>query len=119
MSKRATNSSWPPVSSSGVMEVLLWALRRRKRFRVDGTSMTPTLNDGQHVLARPVTRAEPMDIVICRHPFMKDHVLIKRVTEVSEDGMVLAGDNPQASTDSQSFGRVPWVHLRATVTSKM
>ena len=119
MNKRATNSSWPPVSATGLFELLLWTLRRRRRFRVKGTSMTPTLTDGQHVLVRPATRAEPMDVVICRHPFKTDHVLIKRVTEVSDDGMILAGDNPQSSTDSQGFGRVPWKHLRGTVTSKM
>ena len=66
-----------------------------------------------------VESVDPLDIVVCRHPFKTDTVIIKRVVKVDGDGMFLAGDNPEASTDSESFGRVPWVHLKAKVTSKM
>ena len=34
-------------------------------------------------------------------------MLVKRVSAVLEDEIVLRGDNPGASTDSRSFGPVP------------
>ena len=34
-------------------------------------------------------------------------MLVKRIGAVLEDGVVLHGDNPRASTDSRSFGPVP------------
>lgn len=92
----------------------LWlaACGRRLRFRVSGTSMAPTLEPGDRVLVDPraYRRHTPRsgDLVLARHPFRAGLKLIKRVTAVSDDGgCSLAGDNPEASTDSRIFGAVP------------
>jgi type IV secretory pathway protease TraF len=45
--------------------------------------------------------------VAVRDPTEARRVLVKRVGAVLEDGIVLRGDNPGASTDSRSFGPVP------------
>ena len=119
MTKRAPDMSWPPVFRTGPSELVLWLFQRRKRYRVSGQSMAPTLDDGDHILARPSHRAEPNDIVICRHPYVTGTIIIKRAIRVETDGMVVAGDNPSASTDSESFGLIPWTHLMATVTSML
>ena len=81
--------------------------------------MEPTLNDGDYILARPAHRAQPHDIVICRHPYVKNKIIIKRAIKIEAEGLQVAGDNPGASTDSESFGLIPWVHLMSTVTSTM
>ena len=81
--------------------------------------MHPTLQEGAFVLVRPTTHADVGDVVVCRHPFRPDVLIIKRVSQANEEGMVLAGDNPTASTDSSSFGVVPWVHLTGVVTTQM
>ncbi len=81
--------------------------------------MEPTLMNGDHVLTSVDRNISSMDIVVCRHPFVTNQIIIKRVVDADSDGMVLMGDNPSASTDSQTFGKVPWAHLVAKVTSKM
>lgn len=81
--------------------------------------MMPTLNDGAHVLIRRTELAEVSDIVLCRHPFKRDVQIIKRIQATNKDGMRLVGDNPKSSTDSNSFGEVPWTHLVGIVTAQM
>jgi nickel-type superoxide dismutase maturation protease len=111
------------VLDSGVRELLLWLLRRRRRFRVTGESMLPVLKPGDVVLADPLayrhSPPQPGDIVIARHPLRRDVTLIKRVSAVSEDGRCrLEGDNPAASTDSRTFGWVAAEQVRGRVTSR-
>lgn len=93
-------------------ELALWALGRRARYRVGGSSMLPTLAPGDQVLVdlAAYRRARPRlgDLVLARHPYRTDLRLVKRVAGVSADGRcTLAGDNPAESTDSRSFGAVP------------
>ncbi len=108
-----------PVVAVGVLELILWVLRQRIRFRVDGHSMEPALQDGVYVLVRKAQRADVGSVVLCRHPFKRDVQLIKRVDAATDSGMFLVGDNPETSTDSNSFGVVPWVHLVGVVTAQM
>ena len=118
MNQRATGSSWPPVAAVGVGELLAWGLRRRFRVRVAGDSMNPCFRAGDTVLVRPAVRASVGSIVVSRHPFKSDVLLIKRVTEVTDEGMHVMGDNPAESTDSRSLGAIPWVHLVGVVTAR-
>ena len=117
MNQRAPERT--PVAAVSVRELLLWLFRKRKRVRVDGNSMSPTLQDGDHVLIRSQARAEPNDIVLCRHPYKKTVQVIKRVESADECGAFLLGDAPQESTDSRSFGVVPWNKLVGVVTIKL
>jgi nickel-type superoxide dismutase maturation protease len=111
------------VPDSGVRELLLWLVRRRRRFRVTGASMLPVLKPGDVVLADPFAyrhgHLQPGDIVIARHPLRGDVHLIKRVSAVTEDGRCrLEGDNPAESTDSRAFGLVAVEQVRGRVTSR-
>ena len=80
--------------------------------------MSPTLEDGDRLLVWRTTRARPGDLVVVRNPGAVTLEVVKRVTAVSADGLLVEGDNPAASTDSRSWGPVPWsllvgrVHLR-------
>ena len=107
-----------PVSAVGPTELFLWILGLRKRTRVSGNSMLPTLSDGDTVLIQRANTAESGDIVVCRHPFKPQIQLIKRVADTTSEGLFLKGDNPPESTDSESLGRIPWHHLRGRVTSR-
>ncbi len=119
MTKAEAEIHRPPLSRAPVGELIRWAVGRRKRFRVDGRSMRPDLDDGDHVLVRMSNRAIAGNIVVCRHPFKTDVYLIKRVEGVNAEGMMLRGDNRAESTDSSQLGRIPWVHLVGCVTFKI
>ena len=111
------------LDDSNSRELLLWLLRLRRRYRVTGASMAPLLEPGDEVLADPraYRRSPPRsgDIVVARHPFCTDLLLIKRVVEVHEDGTcVLEGDNPAESTDSRAFGALPRERILGRVTSR-
>lgn len=87
-------------------EFWAWARHRRRRFRVEGVSMTPTLAAGQFVLIDERRRPTPGDVVVANHP-SKPISMIKRVASVSPEGLLeLASDNPDEGSDSRSFGRV-------------
>jgi len=101
-------------------ELALWALGRRVRYRVRGTSMEPALRDGGFVLVDPRAFARrapsPGDIVLSKHPFRTDVRLFKRVRERSSEGRIaLAGDRKDASTDSRDFGTVSVTDLLGRV----
>ena len=108
-----------PVVAVGWCELVLWLCGKRQRVRVEGDSMHPTLVSGETVLVRPTSHVRPNDIVLCRHPYKVGVQLIKRVEISDTKGVFLLGDAPAESTDSRSFGVVPWSHLVGVVTSKM
>jgi len=104
-------------------EFILWLLRRRRRFRVTGNSMQPLLNPGDEVLinhnAYQQSRPNPGEIVIAQHPYRPQLRLIKRVAAITDnDYCILAGDNPQESTDSRTFGPIPLAQILGRVTSR-
>ena len=47
-------------------------------------------------------------MVALADPRQPQRTLLKRVVDITDDGIVVAGDNPGASTDSRHFGPVPW-----------
>jgi nickel-type superoxide dismutase maturation protease len=105
---------------SNLVELLLWLLRRRRRFRVTGESMLPALHPGDEVLTTRGAASRSGDIVVVQHPYRTDLRVVKRVASVRDDGSVtLEGDNPAASTDSRAFGAVPAGHVLGRVTSRL
>ena len=94
-----------------------WVLRRRDRFRVTGSSMEPTLADGEFVLIDRERRPVPGELALARHPRQDDLLVVKRLAATEPDGrIVLASDNPSAGTDSRHWGPMPPSAVEGTVT---
>ncbi|MBN1093698.1 nickel-type superoxide dismutase maturation protease [Blastococcus sp. TML/M2B] len=77
------------------------------RVRVSGPSMSPTLRDGDQVLARSVrdpSRVRPGDVVVARFPARPELLVVKRVRRAVEGGHWVEGDNAVRSDDSRAFG---------------
>jgi len=94
----------------------------RKRLCVSGFSMLPELQPGDEILFNPKAYRHKLpkvgDIVVARHPYQAKQI-IKRVALVLEDGSCfLTGDNPEASTDSRSYGFISLDKILGKVTNK-
>ena len=81
------------------------------RVAVSGGSMAPTLLDGDWLLADPEAYRDRSpdagELVVVPDPREPMRLLVKRVERVDPDGWLrLAGDAPEASTDSRTFGPV-------------
>ena len=86
------------------------------RVEVGGSSMVPTLLPGDRVVAVRTLATRVGDVVAVADPRMASRLLVKRVVTVHADGGVeVAGDNPAASTDSRTFGRVSGGGVRGRV----
>jgi nickel-type superoxide dismutase maturation protease len=109
-----------PESSN--LELLLWLLRRRKRFQVTGNSMLPFLDSGQILLVdRFAYRHFPPqvgDIVVAIHPRLPDLKIVKRIVSIDGEKYFLQGDNLEESSDSRTFGMVEKQLIWGKVTSK-
>ena len=87
-------------------------------LRVQGDSMSPTLQDGDRLLALStrLLPVEPGRIVAFRR---RTNLLIKRALGREADGWYVVGDNPSRSTDSRRFGVVADDQLRAVALLKL
>jgi nickel-type superoxide dismutase maturation protease len=81
--------------------------------------MLPVLRPGSLVIAYPInsrTRLVRGDVVVARRPDRPSVEMVKRISEIDGDHFYLLGDNPNASTDSRTFGAVDRSQLIARVT---
>lgn len=110
---------------------------RRSLMRVRGLSMRPTLREGDLVLTvpLPLVRGDgplhgaawearrrlvrPGVMVVLSEPGDREHLIIKRVTAVTPDGVEVVGDDPGWSIDSRTFGSVPHRDVRRIVLGKV
>ena len=110
---------------------------RRSLMRVRGLSMRPTLREGDLVLTVPLppvsgdgplhgaaweTRrrlVRPGVMVVLSEPGAREHLIIKRVTAITPDGVEVVGDDPGWSIDSRTFGSVPHRDARRIVLGKV
>ncbi|MDF3297938.1 nickel-type superoxide dismutase maturation protease [Streptomyces tropicalis] len=74
---------------------------------VTGPSMVPTLHHGDQLLVQYGARVRPGDVVVLRHPFQQDLLVVKRAAERREGGWWVLGDNAYAGGDSTDYGAVP------------
>jgi len=106
------------MDKANLKEFILWAVRLRKCYRVDGESMSPLIKSGDRVFAKKEKEYRKGDIVVSKHPFKRNLVLIKQIDIISEAGISLRGMNPE-STDSRSLGKIPQNYVLGKVTSVM
>lgn len=100
-----------PVRRSTVLAVTIGAAgilaaRRIRRVEVTGASMQPALEPGDRVLVVRAGRLRTGDIVAFPDPRLPQRTMVKRVAAAAGDGVVVLGDNPDASTDSRHFGPI-------------
>ena len=74
---------------------------------VTGPSMVPTLYHGDLLVVQYGARIRPGDVVVLRHPFQQDLLVVKRAVERREGGWWVLGDNSYAGGDSTDYGAVP------------
>ncbi|MEV6999380.1 nickel-type superoxide dismutase maturation protease [Streptomyces sp. NPDC093982] len=74
---------------------------------VTGPSMVPTLHNGDLLVVSHRGRIRSGDVVVLRHPFQQDLLVVKRAAERREGGWWVLGDNAYAGGDSTDYGVVP------------
>ncbi|MFD3733227.1 nickel-type superoxide dismutase maturation protease [Streptomyces sp. NPDC058632] len=74
---------------------------------VTGPSMVPTLHHGDRLLVHYGARIRPGSVIVLRHPFQQDLLVVKRAAERREGGWWVLGDNRYAGGDSTDYGVVP------------
>jgi phage repressor protein C with HTH and peptisase S24 domain len=87
-----------------VTAALGWVAARARAVAVSGPSMVPTLVDGDALLAYPVRRVRPGDVVIARFRSRPDLLVVKRAVRPCGDGWWIEGDNPLITDDSRKYG---------------
>ncbi|MEE1927634.1 nickel-type superoxide dismutase maturation protease [Streptomyces sp. TRM 70351] len=70
-------------------------------------SMLPTLRPGDRLVLRYGVPVRPGHVVVVRHPFQHDLLIVKRVVGRRAGGWWVRGDNPRVCNDSREFGVVP------------
>ncbi len=94
-----------------------WILGRRRRIRVTGASMVPTLLAGEFVLVDERRPPSVGDVVVARHPNDDDLLVVKRLTARNPDGrLTLSSDDPAAGTDSRAWGPIEADRVVGVVT---
>ncbi|MEZ5427437.1 MAG: nickel-type superoxide dismutase maturation protease [Pyrinomonadaceae bacterium] len=108
----------PTASFYEIAQVFLGS---RHKYVCQGTSMNPTLRDGEVVLVdREAEKIEVGDIVVAKHPVEQTSEIVKRVERINDRGhYFLVGDNPDDSTDSRHFGAVTREYIRGKVVSRL
>ncbi|MGW0607581.1 nickel-type superoxide dismutase maturation protease [Streptomyces sp. NPDC002640] len=86
---------------------------------VTGPSMVPTLHHGDRLVVRYGARVRPGDVVVLRHPFQQDLLVVKRAAERRDGGWWVLGDNAFAGGDSTDYGVVPAELVLARVLLRM
>ncbi|MFF7334188.1 nickel-type superoxide dismutase maturation protease [Streptomyces sp. NPDC090306] len=74
---------------------------------VNGASMVPTFQHGDQLVVQWGARVRPGDVIVLRHPFQQDLLVVKRAVERRGDGWWVLGDNAFAGGDSTDYGIVP------------
>ncbi|MEM9562043.1 MAG: nickel-type superoxide dismutase maturation protease [Actinomycetota bacterium] len=101
----------------GMGETLAWLVGRRRRVRVIGDSMFPTLTEGEFVLVDEDRTPAVGELALARHPDDADLLVVKRVAAFTADGRVdVRSDNPEAGTDSRTWGPLEAAAVVGAVT---
>lgn len=84
------------------------ALRLPLILRVEGYSMTPTLQPGDWLWVDTNTAAmpRPEELVVIRHPTAHARLLVKRVRSCGQTTFSVGSDDPTTAQDSRHFGPI-------------
>jgi nickel-type superoxide dismutase maturation protease len=105
---------------AGFYEIALVFFGSRHKYICEGTSMNPTLKDGEAVLVDRAAKIEVGDIVVAKHPFEQNSEVVKRVERINQRGhYFLIGDNLQDSNDSRHFGAVAKEYIKGKVVARL
>jgi nickel-type superoxide dismutase maturation protease len=103
---------------AAVAAAVAYARWRPFRVEIAGGSMRPTLEPGEWAVAVRPRSPRPGDVVVLEHPGRAGFELVKRVVAAGPDGAVrVRGDDPEASTDSRTFGPVPSGSIRGRIVA--
>jgi nickel-type superoxide dismutase maturation protease len=108
----------------GLVVAVLATRRALDVVEVKGLSMMPALQPGDRLVVEALTyrsrRPRVGDVVLAPDPREPSRELLKRVAAVdlAAGSVVLAGDTPEASTDSRTFGPVPIATIRWRVAGR-
>ena len=83
---------------------------------VSGLSMIPTLAPGERLLVRLDGPIVLGDIVVFKRATQFD---VKRVLHIEAEGVFVQGDNELVSTDSRTYGLIPFDAVLGTVTYRL
>jgi phage repressor protein C with HTH and peptisase S24 domain len=83
---------------------------------VSGLSMIPTLAPGERLLVRLDGPIVVGDIVVFKRTTQFD---VKRVLHIEAEGVFVQGDNELVSTDSRTYGLIPFDDVLGTVTYRL
>ncbi len=105
---------------AGFYEIALVFFGSRHKYVCEGTSMNPTLKDGETVLVDRAAKIEVGDIVVAKHPVEQRSEIVKRVASINERGhYFLVGDNLEDSNDSRHFGAVTKEYIKGKVVARL
>ncbi|HQU82148.1 MAG TPA: nickel-type superoxide dismutase maturation protease [Pyrinomonadaceae bacterium] len=92
----------------------------RFKYICEGTSMNPTLYDGEVVLVDRNSEPQVGDIVVAKHPVEQTTEIVKRIQRINEHGhYFLVGDNAEDSNDSREFGAVRREYIKGKVVARL
>lgn len=108
---------------TNLLAFLLLLVGRKKRLRVVGRSMLPSLKPGEEILidSSVYRKSSPQvdDIVVIFHPHKPKIIIIKRIISILKDGSYfLQGDNSAESQDSRDWGTINRTQILAKVTHR-
>ena len=83
---------------------------------VSGLSMIPTLAPGERLLVRLDGPIVLGDIVVFKRATQFD---VKRVLHIEAEGVFVQGDNELVSTDSRTYGLIPFDDVLGAVTYRL
>jgi nickel-type superoxide dismutase maturation protease len=105
---------------ASLYEIALVILGTRHKYICEGTSMNPTLKDGEVVLVDREATIEIGDIVVAKQPTEQNSEVVKRVARINERGhYFLVGDNPDDSIDSRHYGAVTREYIKGKVVARL